>query len=525
MNIRKRIFASRMRGIARAGVSHIGIIAFAGVLLVLTPDTGWTQNPPAFANQSPRPPAQPGQERHFLRAPDVLPGTLPEMRTAAYWIAGMPHPDEVVIGIPKIRQMNLDFTERVRHPGRIDSLARQLILAKIDAYPGLFFSQPDPFTQTPAQRASAVRSIIDAEIKYMRHTEYGNILGIQYSNGELDRLEAEMSAATIDNQQEPVEAMAVEAVDLRIVPMISPEYVGQSDKNRTRWDVWNLDIVDIGTPVQILHASKSGGFLFVLCANGYGWVPAEKIAITSRAAAGRFVDDPHFVICTGDKVPFFAGPDGKYASGWFRMGDRLPLAPRTPNSPGGAASSTTASHALKILVPVRQADGSLSVQAAWLVAGSDVQVGYLPYTRKNVVLQSLKLLDNIYDWTGAWMGRNHATALRDIFGCFGFHLPSCGELLSVYTDHPKFLSAKESRDLQYQAVLANDPFTTLQVCSSGHSQLYLGNYRNVPIVYDTHGYNYTDSTGKTFDIRRSCIETIALPDYFLKQDVTFIELR
>src|ERR1700743_3676199 len=64
------------------------------------------QNPPAFSNQSPKQPAQPGQERHFLRAPDVLPGTLPEMRTVAYWVAQMQSPDQAILSPARIQQMN-----------------------------------------------------------------------------------------------------------------------------------------------------------------------------------------------------------------------------------------------------------------------------------------------------------------------------------------------------------------------------------------------------------------------------------
>src|ERR1700735_1679333 len=128
-------------------------LIFVALLPALLGFTGQAQNPPAFANLSPRPPAQPAQERHFLRAPDVLPGTLPEMRTAAYWTGRMEHPDEVVMGMEKIRKMNMDFMERMRHPERIDSLARQLILAKITAYPGLFISEPDVVGQTAARRA------------------------------------------------------------------------------------------------------------------------------------------------------------------------------------------------------------------------------------------------------------------------------------------------------------------------------------------------------------------------------------
>jgi hypothetical protein len=484
----------------------------------------YAQNPPGFANQSQPAPIKPSQagERHFLRAPDVLPGTLPEMREAAYWTARMKEPDAVVMTGTRIEQMNRDFVQKVKDPTRIDSSARKLILEKIDAYPGLFFSAPDVFTLAPAQLAEITRKMIAAQVRYMRHTEFGNVLGIQYAPKELDRLEGEMSAGTVDKEINVQPGITVEDICLRIVPMISPEYTGQPDKNRTRWDVWNLDIVPIGSPVQILHVSKSGGFLFVLSHNGYGWVASEKVAMASRAAIDQFAANPHFVVCTGDKIPFYSNASCKYASGWFRMGDRLPLV-NTATAPAGSSSS--AKGARTILVPTRQADGKLSVQQAWLSPDADAHVGYLPYTRRNIVEQSLRLLDNIYDWTGAWMGRNHATALRDIFACFGFRLPSCGELLSVYNDKTKSLYTREGKQRQYEAVSANEPFVTLQICSSGHSQLYLGDYNGVPIVYDTHGYNYVDSTGQTLDIRRSCIETIALPDYFLKQDVVFVELK
>jgi hypothetical protein len=486
------------------------------------------QNPPTFANQSQPVPVKVNQvqERHFLRAPDILPGTLPEMREAAYWVARMKEPDAVVMTGGRIEQMNRNFVKKVKDLTLIDSSARKLILDKIDAYPGLFSSEPDVATLAPVQLAEMTRRMIAAQVKYMRHTEFGNILGIQYAPKEIDKLEEEMSAGTVSNEVTVQPGITVEAVCLRIVPMISPEYIGQPDKNRTRWDVWNLDIVPIGSPVQILHESKSGGFLFVLSHNGYGWVPSEKVAMASRSVIDQFAANPHFAICTGDKVPYYSGSACKYASGWFRMGDRLPLAGASQSS--NAAASV--SHSVKgspraILVPMRQADGKLAVQQAWLAPDADVHIGYLPYTRRNVVQQSLKLLDNIYDWTGAWMGRNHATALRDIFACFGFRLPSCGELLSVFNDNTKILYTREGRQRQYEAVTANEPFITLQICSSGHSQLYMGDYNGVPIVYDTHGYNYVDSTGQTLDIRRSCIGTIALPDYFLKQNVVFVELK
>ena len=51
----------------------------------------------------------------YKRAPDVLPGTLPEMRTTKYWINEMEKPDEVILSIGDIERMNEAYQEQIRH--------------------------------------------------------------------------------------------------------------------------------------------------------------------------------------------------------------------------------------------------------------------------------------------------------------------------------------------------------------------------------------------------------------------------
>jgi hypothetical protein len=84
--------------------------------------------------------------------------------------------------------------------------------------------------------------------------------------------------------------------------------------------------------------------------------------------------------------------------------------------------------------------------------------------------------------------------------------------------------ATTPKDKQFQTILAHDPFVTLQICSGGHSQLFLGNYNGTPIVYDTHGYSYVDN-GREVDVRRSNVGSVEFPGYFLKEDVIFITLK
>ena len=58
----------------------------------------------------------------YDRAPDVQPGTIPEMRTPEYWIARMEHPDEVILPIGesglRFRRAGVLFEQRV---GQYDS--------------------------------------------------------------------------------------------------------------------------------------------------------------------------------------------------------------------------------------------------------------------------------------------------------------------------------------------------------------------------------------------------------------------
>ena len=119
-----------------------------------------------------------------------------------------------------------------------------------------------------------------------------------------------------------------------------------------------------------------------------------------------------------------------------------------------------------------------------------MHVGYLPYTRRNIVTQSFKLLDNIYDWTGGWFGRNHATSLRDIFSTFGFDLPSNDVFLAQFNENTRQIPKDQDKTDKYEAMSRSEPFLTFITSASGHSQLYLGNYEGQVIHFDTQGYGY-----------------------------------
>lgn len=178
----------------------------------------------------------------------------------------------------------------------------------------------------------------------------------------------------------------------------------------------------------------------------------------------------------------------------------------------------------QVRVPVRNMDGSLTSAKCYLREDADIHQGWLPYTRRNIVITAFKLLDNSYDFSGAWFGRQHETTYRDIFSVFGFRLPWHGALFTIFGHNEKVLQPDIGKEEQYKIILQNEPFMTLQSCG-GHAQLFLGNYNGMPIVLDQHGYGYKDENGIEFEIRRCCIGDMTQPSYFLKRKVTFCTLQ
>ncbi len=445
----------------------------------------------------------------YLRAPGVVPGTLPEMREASYWISKMKNPDKVILGLGEIKSRNASYRQRMANPSELDSAMAKRIEKQINDRPGLLAYVPDVGAMTSAELVDLTQHMVQSGTDYLRSREFGNIMAIGYGEGELEAIKNEISYTPERNKTTPQTAITVTQCRLHIIPPIKPEYIGLFTNGKARWDLWNLDVLPIATPITILQVSKTGAFLFVLSERGYGWVASEDIALVSAPKIDSFSGTGDFIVCTGDRVPFYSDTDCTYVSGWLRMGDRLPL--------GGTDSRS-------IRVPSRNEKGNYRVQEAWLRPDADVHVGYLPYTQKNVAVQAFKLLDNLYDWTGAWYGRNHATNLRDIFRSFGFQLPANGVLLAAFEKNPKKVSPDESREAQFKAILSNEPFLTLQVCENSHSQLFMGDDNGMPIGFDAHGYSYKDKEGNDLELKRWVVGTIEMPDYFLEQEITFVRL-
>jgi len=449
------------------------------------------------------------------RAPDVLPGTLPEMRTASYWVARMDYPDEVLLSTVEILRRNEQYHKKIADDGFFANIPDEK-KSKLEHYfPGIALRVPDLRSVSPEALADTVRYHIGIEIDYIRSGDYGNSNNVRYAEWEIDDLVKEMALDRLGNRTVLRDAIAVSNTHLKNAPAFFPEMIGFLNRDgRPRLDLWDISILKIGKPVEVLHVSRSGEFVFVLCEIGFGWVRSEDVAFAGRRYIDEFINADNFIVCTGDRIQFYSDESCAYSSGWLRMGDRIPLVKKGDRR--------------LIKVPVRKTDASFATETAWLPDDADVSIGYLPYTRRNIVVTALKLLDNPYDFTGTFFGRQHETTYRDIFSCFGFDLPYHGGLFTHYGNNNTVLDPAVGRSEQYRTILGFEPFVTVMITlqdRGGHAQLLLGEHDGVPVVFDQHGYGYTDENGKELIIRRCCIGKITMPEYFLKRKLTFLVLK
>ena len=446
----------------------------------------------------------------YNRAPDVLSWILPVMCGTEYWISKMRQPDEVILTPDQIRLMNEKYRHRINSPDPFRDVHRERVPDIINWWPGFSMRSHDFHRMSLRAVADTVKSRIRAEIDYLRSQEYANSLAIPYSAGQIDAFESEMAFHAIGEEITVRDGITVRTARLRNVPSL-PEQPGKTQSGKMRWDLWNIGVVKIGRPVTVFHLSESGEYMFVLCEEGYGWLRCEDVAFGSRKEIAGFASAGDFVVAVDKRVPFYTDDSCTCASGWFGMGARLPLAENR--------------NSLMIRVPVRKTNGQFDTETAWLKKNNLVHIGFIPYTRRNIVETAFRLLDEPYDWSGAWFGRQHETTYRDIFACFGFELPGHGSLFTFFNDNnTTVLHPEMGKEYYYRNILENEPFVTIQSCG-GHCQLLLGDYNGEPIVFDQHGYGYQDEDETWHEVRRCNIGDLRLPRYFLKRKVTFLELK
>ncbi|MCE5249055.1 SH3 domain-containing protein [bacterium] len=438
--------------------------------------------------------SQKSKPRH---APDTLDGVEPEMLSPGYWIALQPDADEIIMTSDEIAA----FNERVRSKhvvfrdyfGKPDPLENDFELTQIK---GPVMNPLLPIELPDTLPGDSLRVRLGKNIEWLYSRDFYDNRNAIYSDTMRREIVNDMNIDAVPDIITRRFGIVVNHSNVRHYPTAVPGY---SD---TQWelDMFQATALLIGNPVAVIHQSADGDFLYIESPVTRGWVPAENIALADRETVRALTDDRNFLMATGHRIPVYGDPA---FSGFARYLYFSAIMPLIRQDKGGYT----------VKMPYRRPDGSLGVANGYIRPDADVHKGYLPYTKRNVITQAFKLLNQPYGWADQDNKRSCAGTMRVLLRCFGIKTGRHPSFILSASDHQFYIDPSLSTEEKMARVAALEPVITM-AGNYGHIVLYLGRARNGKLYYfHQAGWGYDDENGDHVIVNRTTLNPLDHPWY------------
>jgi cell wall-associated NlpC family hydrolase len=344
----------------------------------------------------------------------------------------------------------------------------------------------------------------------------GKTLGPETYQTYRDNLNLENIAGTVSVRF----ALVVNRTDMRTYPTVDSYYKKKKNQNLDRFQENGLFP---GDALAVLHTSADQQWSFVQSYNYAAWVRTEYIAIGDRKIIHDYKNAKDFMIVTGDKVWTSFNPEIPALSELqLDMGIRIPLAERDENNNNLYGQNPYTSHT--VLLPVRQADGGLLIKQALIARNQDVNVGFLPFTRENVIRQAFKFLGERYGWGHSYNARDCTGFVMEVYKTFGIYMPrNTGQQGEGSFGQNRRFTAKSPQADKLQAFRSMDIGDLIYV--PGHVLMYIGDVDGEPyVIHDVSVFRYTDEHGKYYEGTLNGVSVTPLIPLYGSRESTYVEL-
>jgi hypothetical protein len=277
------------------------------------------------------------------------------------------------------------------------------------------------------------------------------------------------------------------------------------------YDILQETAVLCNEPVVVLHESANGLWYYAVTSYYRGWIPAADIALFENKTQweqSRVHKD--FLVVTGSRVRLEQTPySAALSERELSMGTVIDLA-KQEEIPAKVFERVPMNNYV-IKLPTRQADGMVKYEYALLPINRDVSLGYLPYTRANVMTQSFKMLGDTYGWGGMLNARDCSSLAYEVYRCFGFQLPrNSGDQAKIPCLTYDFTGKTTVQRKQILDQLKPGSILT----QPGHITLYLGKVDGRYYVINSTGGFAPEGTGATSTAR---IRSVVINDLTVRR--------
>ncbi|MCI0454190.1 MAG: monofunctional biosynthetic peptidoglycan transglycosylase [Candidatus Dadabacteria bacterium] len=381
--------------------------------------------------------------------PDVVPLREVSSRffNQDYWISRLQEPDEIIMSETEIRYFNegaLLKSGGIDVFGFSDSISSNEVREKILEVAGLTsaFSERNNHNDNAVLDELSIR-----EIRYKVKTRYdsnNNPLTEHFYGSLLDKL----NIREMPDDVRVSYALVIKRADVLAWPV---DELIMSKPYDYEFNALQQSAIYLGTPIVVLHTSKNGIWAFIRTTYFDGWVKKENLAFTTRKGAMAY-PGPRFLVVTAPSVQTASGVD-------------LPLGTQV-------LLEGTSSKGYEIKIPTRGGSGELILFDDSLTLNG-VREGFLPYTRRNVIIQAFKLLGGEYSWGGNKSGWDCSLFIQDVFSVFGIKLPRNSRAQSLVNGEiARFDQDDTARDKLDTIRSWDSAISVLGL--QGHIMLYLG---------------------------------------------------
>jgi len=398
-----------------------------------------------------------------------IPGITQEMNTPEFWINKYELPDGVILDPGEIRKFNRISEQR--------HLIKDLT------------AQEHVITGTEVRKevlkeihALKVKKLYDARAQIVGEDFYQNI-------------ELYADLGSVPSQISPRYGFILRYADQRLIPT---DEIITSSPGDVEFDEVQNSSLDTGTPVQILHESKNGSWVYTWSSSSAGWIKKENIVFCSFEEFKRFLSPDSFAVVINAKADIFFDSSVSRLYAKVRMGGRFPVV--------GTDHSI-----IRILIPSQNKDGRWYPETAY-VKKEDVNIGFLVFTPRIIIRQAFKLLNAPYGWGGRNGEQDCSGFIQEVFASVGICMPR-NSFEQGLTGNLKGEFEGVSEDQAKLNVLKSLGYKEIAVLRlKGHIILFLGMYNGKP--YAIHAlYGYKERTPRGFITRK--INKVVVSDLFL----------
>jgi len=290
--------------------------------------------------------------------------------------------------------------------------------------------------------------------------------------------------------------MLVNREDVRAFPT---DTVFAEEPKYIDFDLFQLTILPVGSPVVILHQSKNGKWYYIQSMIYKGWVKRENIALAkNKKEVFDYANSAKFLMVAESRIETEPNPFIKEISNiLFQMGDKIPLIEfdEIPESiPMNNLHAQSPHGCYVVKIPVKDKEGHLEFRLALIARSNDICEGYLPYTRGNILRQAFKLLGERYGWNGMFKRRDCSQFIMNVYKTMNIIIPSYTRMQEEGAAGKtiKFSGSIKDREDKLNQLTPGDPLHL-----KGHVVMYLGkDGNNYYIIHSGAGYGVKNKDGK-----------------------------